>query len=144
MEIMRRIIGQSSASIFILTVAFGFIFRSLAGMIWGWNTLSLNTPFTGKIVVSDRPSPNHYVATAYRLVEESTPENWAAAPICVPSFASIISVSNATPEASESPPMAMRARAISSRFCGVSTWPGKRDSSSLSDRIASSGLPMPR
>jgi branched-chain amino acid transport system permease protein len=52
-QIMRRIIGQSSASIFILTVAFGFIFRSLAGMIWGWNTLSLNTPFTGKIAVSE-------------------------------------------------------------------------------------------
>ncbi len=47
-QIMRRIIGQSSASIFILTVAFGFIFRSLAGMIWGWNTLSLDTPFDGK------------------------------------------------------------------------------------------------
>jgi branched-chain amino acid transport system permease protein len=52
-QIMRRIIGQSSASIFILTVAFGFIFRSLAGMIWGWNTLSLNTPFTGKIAVNE-------------------------------------------------------------------------------------------
>ncbi len=35
----------------------------------------------GKIIVSDRPSPNHYVATAYRLVEESTPESWAAASI---------------------------------------------------------------
>ncbi len=46
-QIMRRIIGQSSASIFIMTVAFGFIFRSVAGMIWGWNTLSLNTPFDG-------------------------------------------------------------------------------------------------
>ena len=43
--IMRRIIGQSQASIFILTVAFGFILRSVAGMIWGWNPLSLNTPF---------------------------------------------------------------------------------------------------
>ncbi len=52
-QIMRRIIGQSSASIFILTVAFGFIFRSLAGMIWGWNTLSLNTPFDGKIVITE-------------------------------------------------------------------------------------------
>lgn len=52
-QIMRRIIGQSSASIFILTVAFGFIFRSLAGMIWGWKTLSLNTPFDGKFVVSE-------------------------------------------------------------------------------------------
>lgn len=50
-QIMRRIIGQSSASIFILTVAFGFIFRSLAGMIWGWNTLSLNTPFDGQLAL---------------------------------------------------------------------------------------------
>jgi branched-chain amino acid transport system permease protein len=50
-QIMRRIIGQSAASIFILTVAFGFIFRSLAGMIWGWNTLSLNTPFDGQIAL---------------------------------------------------------------------------------------------
>jgi branched-chain amino acid transport system permease protein len=50
-QIMRRIIGQSSASIFIMTVAFGFIFRSLAGMIWGWNTLSLDTPFEGDINV---------------------------------------------------------------------------------------------
>lgn len=48
-QIMRRIIGQSQASIFILTVAFGFIFRSAAGMIWGWNTLSLDTPFDGDI-----------------------------------------------------------------------------------------------
>ena len=52
-QIMRRIIGQSSASIFILTVAFGFIFRSLAGMIWGWKTLSLNTPFDGKILITE-------------------------------------------------------------------------------------------
>jgi len=52
-QIMRRIIGQSAASIFILTVAFGFIFRSLAGMIWGWKTLSLNTPFDGKILITD-------------------------------------------------------------------------------------------
>jgi branched-chain amino acid transport system permease protein len=47
--IMRRIIGESQASIFILTVAFGFIFRALAGMIFGWNTHSLDTPFDGKI-----------------------------------------------------------------------------------------------
>ena len=58
-QIMRRIIGQSSASIFILTVAFGFIFRSLAGMIWGWKTLSLNTPFDGKIVINEGLSISH-------------------------------------------------------------------------------------
>lgn len=50
--IMRRIIGQSQASIFILTVAFGFILRATAGMIWGWNPLSLDTPFDGEFVVS--------------------------------------------------------------------------------------------
>ena len=50
-QVMRHIIGQSSASIFILTVAFGFIFRSLAGMIWGWKTLSLNTPFDGQLAI---------------------------------------------------------------------------------------------
>jgi len=58
-QIMRRIIGQSSASIFILTVAFGFIFRSLAGMIWGWKTLSLNTPFDGKIIINEGLSISH-------------------------------------------------------------------------------------
>ena len=31
----------------------------------------------GKIVVSDRPSPNHYVATAYKLVEKGTAVEWA-------------------------------------------------------------------
>jgi branched-chain amino acid transport system permease protein len=58
-QIMRRIIGQSSASIFILTVAFGFIFRSLAGMIWGWKTLSLSTPFDGKLVITDGLAINY-------------------------------------------------------------------------------------
>lgn len=33
----------------------------------------------GRIVVSDRPSPNHYVATAYKLVTEGTDAEWAAA-----------------------------------------------------------------
>jgi len=72
-QIMRRIIGQSSASIFILTVAFGFIFRSLAGMIWGWKTLSLNTPFDGKIIINEGLSISHdriaiVVATAILCV----------------------------------------------------------------------------
>ncbi|MEL7185267.1 MAG: branched-chain amino acid ABC transporter permease [Pseudomonadota bacterium] len=58
-QIMRRIIGQSSASIFIITVAFGFIFRSLAGMIWGWNSLSLQTPFTGSLQLAEGLSIGH-------------------------------------------------------------------------------------
>jgi branched-chain amino acid transport system permease protein len=51
-QVMRRIIGESQASIFILTVAFGFIFRSMAGMIFGWNTQSLDTPFDGDISIA--------------------------------------------------------------------------------------------
>ena len=51
-QVMRRIIGESQASVFILTVAFGFIFRSLAGMLFGWNTQSLDTPFDGDILIA--------------------------------------------------------------------------------------------
>ena len=48
----------------------------------------------GKIVVSDRPSPNHYVANAYKLVTEGSKEEWQRQPpidhyvvnsaICIP------------------------------------------------------------
>jgi sulfite oxidase len=31
----------------------------------------------GKIVVSDRPSPNHYVANAYKIVTKTDPLDWA-------------------------------------------------------------------
>ena len=31
----------------------------------------------GKIVVSDRPSPNHYVATAYKIVKKTDPIDWS-------------------------------------------------------------------
>lgn len=55
----------------------------------------------GKIVVSDRPSPNHYVATAYKLVEAGTDEEWAtSAPLeefvmnsvtCIPAAGAAVS-----------------------------------------------------
>ena len=51
--IMRRIIGQSQASVFILTVAFGFILRSAAGMIWGWNPVSIDTPFDNEVTIAN-------------------------------------------------------------------------------------------
>ena len=34
----------------------------------------------GKIVVSDRPSPNHYVDRAYKLVDHDADDQWSAAP----------------------------------------------------------------
>lgn len=58
--VMRRMVGESQASIFILTVAIGLMLRSLAGMIWGWSPMSLDTPFLrnfnvgGVIVGTDR------------------------------------------------------------------------------------------
>ncbi|MDJ0814495.1 MAG: branched-chain amino acid ABC transporter permease [Woeseiaceae bacterium] len=58
-QIMRRIIGESQASIFILTVAFGFIFRALAGMIFGWNARSVEAPFTGKLAIGDLVEINY-------------------------------------------------------------------------------------
>lgn len=33
----------------------------------------------GRIIVSDRPSPNHYVSGAYKLVEQGSPLEWAEA-----------------------------------------------------------------
>ena len=50
--VMRRVIGESQASIFILTVAIGFIFKSLAGMIWGWEPQSLASPFKGTLNIA--------------------------------------------------------------------------------------------
>ena len=58
-QIMRRIIGESQASIFILTVAFGFIFRALAGMAFGWNSRSVEAPFTGKLALGDLAEINY-------------------------------------------------------------------------------------
>lgn len=50
--------------------------------------------WVGRILVSDRPSTNHYLATAYKLVQEGTDEEWKSQPpiyrypinsaICIP------------------------------------------------------------
>jgi branched-chain amino acid transport system permease protein len=49
--VMRRVIGEPQASVFILTVAVGIVFKSAAGMIWGWTPKSLATPFEGTIYI---------------------------------------------------------------------------------------------
>ncbi|MGC8203375.1 branched-chain amino acid ABC transporter permease [Aliiroseovarius sp. PTFE2010] len=43
--VMRRLVGQAQATIFILTVAIAMMLRALAGMIWGWSPLTLSVPF---------------------------------------------------------------------------------------------------
>ena len=47
--VMRRLVGQAQATIFILTVAIAMMLRALAGMIWGWTPLSLSVPFSNDI-----------------------------------------------------------------------------------------------
>ena len=47
--IMRRLVGQAQATIFILTVAIALMLRALAGMIWGWSPLALSVPFTNDV-----------------------------------------------------------------------------------------------
>jgi branched-chain amino acid transport system permease protein len=49
--VMRRMIGESQASIFILTVAIGIMLKALAGMVWGYSPHVLNSPFLQDIQV---------------------------------------------------------------------------------------------
>ena len=46
--IIRKLFGQPQFAVVILTIAVGFVLRFLAGMIWGHELLSLETPFAGK------------------------------------------------------------------------------------------------
>ncbi len=48
--VLRYVIGQPQFAIVILTISLGFIFRALAGIFWGHEPSSFNTPFTNQIV----------------------------------------------------------------------------------------------
>lgn len=48
--LLRRIFGQSQIAVMILTIALGFVIRFAAGVIWGHEPQSLNTPLIGKHV----------------------------------------------------------------------------------------------
>ncbi len=45
--VVRRIFGQPQFALVILTIALGFVFRFVAGSIWGYTPLVLETPFAG-------------------------------------------------------------------------------------------------
>jgi branched-chain amino acid transport system permease protein len=51
MFVMRRMIGESQASVFILTVAIGLILKAAAGMIWGFSPQMMNSPFQGQVAL---------------------------------------------------------------------------------------------
>ena len=46
--VIRRLFGQPQFAEVILTIALGFVLRFIAGMIWGHDPQSLETPFAGK------------------------------------------------------------------------------------------------
>lgn len=46
--VLRRVFGQSQIAVIILTIAIGYIFRFIAGLIWGHEPQSLQSPLAGK------------------------------------------------------------------------------------------------
>ena len=48
--ILRRMLGQSQVAVVILTIALGFVLRFFAGLIWGHQPISLQSPFMGRVV----------------------------------------------------------------------------------------------
>jgi branched-chain amino acid transport system permease protein len=48
--VLRRMFGQSQIAVVILTIALGFVLRFLAGLIWGHQPISLQSPIAGKDV----------------------------------------------------------------------------------------------
>lgn len=47
---LRPIIGQPQFAVVILTISLGFVLRAAAGMIWGHNPVSFQTPFSGGVL----------------------------------------------------------------------------------------------
>ena len=48
--VLRRMFGQSQIAVVILTIALGFVLRFFAGLIWGHEPVSLESPIAGKDV----------------------------------------------------------------------------------------------
>lgn len=48
--VLRRMFGQSQIAVVILTIALGFVLRFFAGLIWGHEPKSLESPITGQDV----------------------------------------------------------------------------------------------
>lgn len=48
--VLRRMFGQSQIAVVILTIALGFVLRFAAGLIWGHEPISLQTPMAGQYV----------------------------------------------------------------------------------------------
>ncbi len=48
MLVIRRVIGRPQFAVVMLTLGLGFIFRAVAGIAWGYDSVGFVTPFTNK------------------------------------------------------------------------------------------------
>ena len=48
--VIRRVIGQPQFAVVMLTLGLGFIFRAVAGITWGYDSVGYNTPFTNQTI----------------------------------------------------------------------------------------------
>jgi branched-chain amino acid transport system permease protein len=48
--VLRKVIGQPQFAVVMLTLGLGFIFRAVAGITWGYDSVGFDTPFTNKTV----------------------------------------------------------------------------------------------
>jgi branched-chain amino acid transport system permease protein len=48
--VLRGIFGQPQFAMVILTIALGFLLRFFAGVTWGYDPISLESPFAGRIL----------------------------------------------------------------------------------------------
>jgi branched-chain amino acid transport system permease protein len=46
--VLRRVIGQPQFAVVMLTLGLGFIFRAVAGLTWGYDSVGFETPFTNR------------------------------------------------------------------------------------------------
>jgi branched-chain amino acid transport system permease protein len=46
--VLRRVVGQPQFAVVMLTLGLGFIFRAVAGITWGYDSVGFNTPFTNR------------------------------------------------------------------------------------------------
>lgn len=53
MTFIRRLFGQPQFAVVVLTIALGFVLRFVAGLIWGHEPQSLETPFAGRVLTFD-------------------------------------------------------------------------------------------
>ena len=47
--ILRRVIGQPQFAVVMLTFGLSFVFRAVAGIIWGYSAVAYDTPFTNRV-----------------------------------------------------------------------------------------------